>query len=742
MYCGQCGAKNDDDAVFCVNCGEKIQPQCDALDDQGERQPLVYEKKKYGILVLMGVVSVASIVIFISLTAISVTNHSPVITNESRDKEGRSKEKEGPAEQQMSQDHAEESTTAFEGEDLPFGADLENYSVTKLVDNMITIDNTDVFYVSGTDNSTGEKCFLKLNTNGRVLETYPWIGDDFTRGKNFVDDLYRVYPDTRKIYDLQGNNVTEEYLDEDEELLMIAEDSTGWTFWVGKSIDTVDSHEYMIKACDLHKNVKAFWYTSYLEQKHSINNLSKYGVIDYEDLLQYAGGSSYTIKGRYSNGKGILLCVETNADFGVYGAQEYTGVSGMFITRERATADDDYVFWCSDHEYHLYTTEGTEITPQNTNVKSAICYNGEGTMLVRDSSDRIYVMDQHGVFLFEITDYTGISEFHDGFAQIAIENEGGVRFNSLIDRNGNLAFEPVKSSAWGFYDEMWKYQWRGQDEDSLMNSSGEQIPRPKDDYGIYIRKGDAIIAYIELNGERLEWISVDVKGTTGQKGKEAAAADIQEKAPVPDTEQLPISQSKQMTSLRPEQIYQEILDMYYEHTVSGWSGMEDVSPIIAFDYWGFSRDLSQMGYLFSDLDGDGIPELIISRIGEPGALQAMVFDLYTTDGKRIVHAASSGERSMYHLRTDGSLKYMASDSALTGEQALVVLDPGSHTLRTTRKIKYDGYADEAHPWREVSADGTETMISEAEAREIEGDMDMLVDSINITPLSEYAYKGE
>lgn len=93
--------------------------------------------------------------------------------------------------------------------------------------------------------------------------------------------------------------------------------------------------------------------------------------------------------------------------------------------------------------------------------------------------------------------------------------------------------------------------------------------------------------------------------------------------------------------------YSSILGGYYIALSDGYSAsmLEEygLNPLCAY------YDYSQVGYAIEDVDGNGIPELLIGEIGEWGGGSGAFFDLYTLTDGQPVRVFASSERERYYL---------------------------------------------------------------------------------------------
>ena len=85
----------------------------------------------------------------------------------------------------------------------------------------------------------------------------------------------------------------------------------------------------------------------------------------------------------------------------------------------------------------------------------------------------------------------------------------------------------------------------------------------------------------------------------------------------------------------------------------------------------FSHDLLSVndyyqtpGWLLRDLDGDGIPELLLGADWGDG--HSVIFNIYRLDGAKAVRVVDGWSRSRWYLCTDGSLAHEGSDGASEG----------------------------------------------------------------------------
>ena len=109
----------------------------------------------------------------------------------------------------------------------------------------------------------------------------------------------------------------------------------------------------------------------------------------------------------------------------------------------------------------------------------------------------------------------------------------------------------------------------------------------------------------------------------------------------------------------------------------------------------FSHDLLSVndyyqtpGWLLRDLDGDGIPELLLGADWGDG--HTVIFNIYCLDGAKAVRVVDGWNRSRWYLCTDGSLAHEGSDGASEGTYSYYRYENGAlRHLETV--ISLDGW---------------------------------------------------
>ena len=207
------------------------------------------------------------------------------------------------------------------------------------------------------------------------------------------------------------------------------------------------------------------------------------------------------------------------------------------------------------------------------------------------------------------------------------------------------------------------------------------------------------------------------------------------------------------------ELYDEILDLFYYGISSQWENYDDFDDegdeyydAVSYLWWFYADyddlSLSDAGYAFIDLDGDGISELLVDVYEEDGGHGSAIRDLYTYQDGEVIHLAYSAERWQYWLCSDYKIGERGSGSASTGGYDYYEVSSGSDELVLIESLNYEYednasepiwyYSDSAYASEYFTSDVT--VISDDEAQAI---IDSYVElEYDLTPFSEYTPSGE
>lgn len=183
---------------------------------------------------------------------------------------------------------------------------------------------------------------------------------------------------------------------------------------------------------------------------------------------------------------------------------------------------------------------------------------------------------------------------------------------------------------------------------------------------------------------------------TEEVSTDSSEADSMEASPVPAEEGTKEAEGMEENDPDdPLSAYYDVLDMFYYKILNGWEHTEDVSYMFYWDYT-YVHSLSDAGYMLTDMNGDGMPELLVSTVTD--AADGLIYDLYTCVDGEAVHAASSGERYQYCLNEDNAIFYWASSGASNNTFAVCDIDAADGSVKMEEVVRYDAFYSKENPW--------------------------------------------
>ena len=161
-----------------------------------------------------------------------------------------------------------------------------------------------------------------------------------------------------------------------------------------------------------------------------------------------------------------------------------------------------------------------------------------------------------------------------------------------------------------------------------------------------------------------------------------------------------------------EDAYREVLDMFYRSIQNGWTeldqeGWDDPCDPDSVSYLLYSNgtlssigalSLSEIGYCIRDIDGNGIPELMVTRKWFSEKYPGIISDLYTLSGGHPIHLASGGDRAWYYLAENDSICFEGSSDAFSNVQCDYSIDAKAGKLKVTQAVIYDAFTNSTAPW--------------------------------------------
>ena len=147
------------------------------------------------------------------------------------------------------------------------------------------------------------------------------------------------------------------------------------------------------------------------------------------------------------------------------------------------------------------------------------------------------------------------------------------------------------------------------------------------------------------------------------------------------------------------------------------AGARDIETDFSHDLLSVNDYYQTPGWLLRDLDGDGIPELLLGANWDEG--HTVIFNIYRSGGTRAVRVVNGWNRNRWYLCTDGSLANEGSSSAFESSYSYYRYTSGE--LQHLETLLYLDDGSGGSPWRySVTTDqyvnsGDFHSVTEAEA---------------------------
>ena len=147
-----------------------------------------------------------------------------------------------------------------------------------------------------------------------------------------------------------------------------------------------------------------------------------------------------------------------------------------------------------------------------------------------------------------------------------------------------------------------------------------------------------------------------------------------------------------VSSVDGEELYKDVLDMYYYKIKNqNWTENDNVSILLSGNYSDY-KSLSSVGYALLDIDGNGIPELLIGD--NDSQSDGVIIDLYTYVDDKVVYLDTTYERFGINLSKNGKIYRYGSGGAYNNFE----IDEKNKVLVPIESIVFDGYYNPNSPW--------------------------------------------
>ncbi|RGR63410.1 hypothetical protein [Agathobacter rectalis] len=150
------------------------------------------------------------------------------------------------------------------------------------------------------------------------------------------------------------------------------------------------------------------------------------------------------------------------------------------------------------------------------------------------------------------------------------------------------------------------------------------------------------------------------------------------------------------SSVDGEELYKDVLDMYYYKIKNqNWTENDNVSILLSGNYSDY-KSLSSVGYSLLDIDGNGIPELLIGD--NDSQSDGVIIDLYTYVDDKVVYLDTTYERFGINLSKNGKIYRYGSGGAYNNFEEECKIDEKNKVLVPIESIVFDGYYNPNSPW--------------------------------------------
>lgn len=153
--------------------------------------------------------------------------------------------------------------------------------------------------------------------------------------------------------------------------------------------------------------------------------------------------------------------------------------------------------------------------------------------------------------------------------------------------------------------------------------------------------------------------------------------------------------------MKGEDLYKDILKKHVTAINEKWDSEKLEKENMSYMYNVISQTdknpLNKIGYVYYDVNVDGIDELFIGEISA-GDWKGVIYDIYTMVDRKPVHVASGGSRNRYYVCDGSFICNEYSSGALESGVRVYNLVENSTNLFPQIYFKYDGYENINNPY--------------------------------------------
>ena len=290
---------------------------------------------------------------------------------------------------------------------------------------------------------------------------------------------------------------------------------------------------------------------------------------------------------------------------------------------------------------------------------------------------------------------------------------------------GGLSYIPGQSLAFtsgGHMGYFWDTVYRLENGRFIVVEEG--LLRIVDDHGHEVSE----------NEYRYTWNNQDVDKSTYESKLDAAFDSLQAVNSPQDGGQTyqEILETLDISKIPTETLYEEILDKYKRGFDENWSIQEFAENNLCY-VCGYAP--KELGYIFMDLDGNGVKELLIGSTSSVSDYRGIIYDIYTYSNEKIIQVSSFGERYRQFLCDDNVILIDGSNSALNSERDYYYLTGTTLTLK--ERVVYDAYKNKDNPYFYGTTENYEDLVSITEEKAKEINDSYVTKSIDYISFAEY-----
>ena len=164
--------------------------------------------------------------------------------------------------------------------------------------------------------------------------------------------------------------------------------------------------------------------------------------------------------------------------------------------------------------------------------------------------------------------------------------------------------------------------------------------------------------------------------------------------------------------MKGENLYNDILKKHITALNEKWDSVKLEKEQMSYMY----NLTDKIGYIYSDVNGDGIEELLIGEIAK-GSWKGVIYDMYTMVDRKPKHVTSGGARNRFYVCDGAFICNEYSSGALESGVNVFILVENSTELFPQVSFKYDGYTNPKNPWFLAYSDDKWENVTEEKFKE-------------------------